>query len=39
MDYFLTEEQQMIKELARRIAQEKIAPAAAELDTRPVHCN
>ena len=32
MDYFLTEEQQMIKELTRRIAQEKIIPARAELD-------
>lgn len=32
MDYFLTEEQQMIQELARRIAQEKIAPKALELD-------
>jgi butyryl-CoA dehydrogenase len=34
MDYFLTEEQQMIKELARRIAEEKIIPARAELDER-----
>ncbi len=32
MDYFLTEEQQMIKDLARRIADEKIAPVALELD-------
>jgi len=32
MDYFLTEEQQMIKELAARIADEKIAPVARELD-------
>lgn len=32
MDYFLTEEQQMIKDLARRIADEKIAPRALELD-------
>ena len=32
MDYFLTEEQQMIKDLARRIADEKIAPRASELD-------
>jgi butyryl-CoA dehydrogenase len=34
MDYFITEEQEMIKDLARRIAQEKIAPAAAELDEK-----
>ncbi len=32
MDYFLTEEQQMIRDLARRIAEEKIAPRALELD-------
>lgn len=32
MDYFLTEEQQMIKDLARRIADEKVAPRALELD-------
>jgi butyryl-CoA dehydrogenase len=32
VDYFLTEEQQMIKELAARIADEKIKPVAAELD-------
>ena len=32
MNYFLTEEQQMIKDLARRIADEKIAPRALELD-------
>ncbi len=32
MDYFLTEEQKMIRELAQRIAKEKIAPVAAELD-------
>ncbi|MCL6589599.1 MAG: acyl-CoA dehydrogenase [Firmicutes bacterium] len=32
MDYFLTEEQQMIKDLARRIADEKIAPKAAYYD-------
>ncbi|HEX3043119.1 MAG TPA: acyl-CoA dehydrogenase family protein [Bacillota bacterium] len=32
MDYFLTEEQQMIKDLARRIADEKIAPKAAHYD-------
>lgn len=32
MNYFLTEEQQMIRDLARRIAEEKIAPRALELD-------
>jgi len=34
VDYFLTEEQQMIKELAARIADEKIKPVAAELDEK-----
>ena len=34
MDYFLTEEQQMIKELARRIAEEKILPVRAEYDEK-----
>jgi butyryl-CoA dehydrogenase len=32
MDYFLTEEQVMIKDLARQIAEEKIVPVRAELD-------
>jgi len=32
MNYFLTEEQQMIKELAARIADEKIAPVALQYD-------
>ncbi len=32
MEYFLTEEQQMIKELAAKIADEKIAPIAIEYD-------
>ncbi len=32
MDYFFNEEQEMIQELARRIAQEKIAPVALEHD-------
>ncbi len=32
MDYLLTEEQQMIKDLCRQIAEEKIKPAAAEHD-------
>lgn len=32
MDYFLTEEQKMIQELARKIAREKVKPVAAKLD-------
>ncbi len=32
MDYLLTEEQIMIRDLARQIAEEKIVPARAELD-------
>jgi butyryl-CoA dehydrogenase len=32
MEYFLTEEQQMIKEIAERIAQEKIKPVALKYD-------
>ena len=32
MNYFLTEEQQMIKDLAAQIAKEKIEPVAAEYD-------
>jgi len=32
MDYFLTEEQQMIRDLARQIAEEKIVPVRAQLD-------
>jgi butyryl-CoA dehydrogenase len=32
MDYFLTEEQQMIRDLARQIAETKIVPVRAELD-------
>lgn len=34
MDYFLTEEQQMIKELAARIADERIKPVAGDLDEK-----
>ncbi len=34
MEYFLTEEQKMIKDLARRVADERVAPAAAELDEK-----
>jgi len=32
VDYFLTEEQQMIKEIAAKIATEKVRPVRAELD-------
>ncbi len=34
MDYFLTEEQEAIRELAREFAKEKIAPVAAEYDEK-----
>jgi alkylation response protein AidB-like acyl-CoA dehydrogenase len=34
MDYLLTEEQQMIKDLCRQIAVEKIKPVAAEYDEK-----
>ncbi|MGA1797039.1 MAG: acyl-CoA dehydrogenase family protein, partial [bacterium] len=34
MDYFLTEDQLMIKELAQRIAEERIKPVRAELDEK-----
>lgn len=34
MDYLLTEEQQMIRDLARQIAEEKIIPVRAELDEK-----
>ena len=32
MDYLLTEEQVMIRDLCRQLAQEKIEPVTAELD-------
>ena len=32
MQYFLSDEQKTIKELARRIAEERIRPVRAELD-------
>ncbi|GBE27114.1 acryloyl-CoA reductase [bacterium BMS3Bbin03] len=32
MEYFLTEQQQMLKELAHKVAEEKIRPVAAEYD-------
>jgi butyryl-CoA dehydrogenase len=34
MDYFLTEEQLMIKDLSRKIAEERIKPVRAELDEK-----
>ena len=34
MEYFLTEEQKTIKSLARKIAEERILPARAELDEK-----
>ena len=34
MDYFLTEQQQLIRDLARRVAEEKIIPVRAELDEK-----
>ena len=34
MEYFLTEEQEMVQDLARRIAQEKILPIRAGLDEK-----
>ena len=34
VNYFLTEEQEMIKELSRQIAREKIIPVRAELDDK-----
>ncbi len=34
MDYFLTDDQMMIKELARQIAEEKIIPVRSDLDEK-----
>ena len=34
MDYFLTEQQRLIRDLARRVAEERILPARAELDEK-----
>jgi len=34
LDYFLTSEQKIIRDLARKIAQEKLLPARAELDEK-----
>ncbi|MGI6113785.1 MAG: acyl-CoA dehydrogenase family protein [Mahellales bacterium] len=36
MEYFLSEEQEMIKDLAKRIADEKIAPLAIEYDEKGI---
>ena len=32
MEYFLTEQQKLVRDLARRIAEERILPVRAELD-------
>ncbi|MEW6263289.1 MAG: acyl-CoA dehydrogenase [Thermodesulfobacteriota bacterium] len=37
MDFSLTEEQQMVRDMARRFAEEKIRPVAAELDKTHRH--
>ena len=34
MEYFLNEEQVMIRDLARKIAEEKVRPQAQELDEK-----
>lgn len=34
MDYFLTEEQQMVQDLARQVAEEKVLPVRAEFDEK-----
>jgi butyryl-CoA dehydrogenase len=34
MDYLLTEEQQMIRDLAKQIAEERVLPVRAELDEK-----
>ncbi|MBF0538258.1 MAG: acyl-CoA dehydrogenase family protein [Nitrospirae bacterium] len=34
MDYFFNEEQQMVKDLVRQIAQDRVVPVRAELDER-----
>lgn len=36
MNYFLTEEQQMIKDIAKQIADERIRPAALEFDEKGI---
>jgi alkylation response protein AidB-like acyl-CoA dehydrogenase len=37
MDFELTEEQQMVKDMARRFAATEIKPKAAELDEKHAH--
>ena len=34
MDYFLSEQQQLIRDLARRVAEERVMPVRAELDEK-----
>ncbi len=34
MEYYLTEQQKLVKSLARRIAEERILPVRAELDEK-----
>ena len=34
MDYFLTEDQKSIRDLARRIAEERVVPVRAEMDEK-----
>ena len=34
MDYFFTDEQKTIKDLARQIAEERVLPVRAELDEK-----
>ena len=37
MEYFLTEQQKLIRSLAKRIAEERILPVRAELDEEEIH--
>ena len=37
MDFELTEEQQMVKDMAQRFAETEIKPKAAELDEKHEH--
>jgi hypothetical protein len=34
MDYFFTEDQKSIRDLARRIAEERVVPVRAEMDEK-----
>lgn len=36
VNYFLTEEQEMIRDLAAKIAKEKVAPVALEYDEKGI---